>query len=896
MSVWSKVRSWWKAVTHRAALDSQLDAELSFHIDAYAEDLMHQGIEREDALRRARMELGGIAAQKEYCRSSIGLRAWDDVVADVRYGLRQLHRTPVFTVTVLLVLALGIGANAAMFSIVDATLLRWLPYHQPNQLVSLYLADAKGDPSWAFYQDIMEWQKAAPGIESLGYYANVEGYLQTSSGGQEFSAYQVSANLFSVLGVQPARGRAFMMDEQMPGRSNVVVLSDAVWRTMLRADPDAIGKQVTLNDKPYTVVGIMPPGFVFPANDKSAQLWIPAELTPAHLRPISGYETPIYEVIARLRPGASADSVSAVLSGLESRLVSLYPSKLRFSRPLTRVDAMAYRATLVKDSRPALLALIAVVAIMWLIACANVANLMLARAMARQREIAVRGALGASRSRIVRQLFTESLLLSLLGSIAGLGLAQLALEVFNQTLRTRLNLPDHFAPDFPLLCALLLLSVLSAVLFGFLPASLAARTPLEHSLRQGSVQAGEARASRRVQQAMVVAEIALSLVLLVACGLLLRTVFALRRVPLGFRTDHVLMLEPKLSRFKYRNIDTHQAVYEPLLHRIQQLPGVESAAITTVLPLHRGFAAILELDVAAGNSTSPTLKMDAQLKAAGPELQDVLRFQMARGRFFNHQDTADSPLVAVVNQAFARKYLPAGDVMEKFSVRLARGREAKIIGVIDDFHQASIDKPAFPEIDLCAPQLRRSDGFYQPTLLAHVEVAIRSKADPEAVIPALRRSMLAINPDLEAGKIETMHQIVEDSMGSQLLAAHLLELFGAVALLIALAGLYGLLSYLVAQRGHELSVRLALGAQRSHIINMLLGQAARMLLAGAAIGIALAYLSSHLMTSFLYGVAPHDPGTILAVTILLLCCGLAAAFVPARVASRCDPMEALRGE
>jgi len=897
MSARSKLRSWWKAVTHRSAFESQLDAELSFHIEAYAEDLMRQGMTRDDAFRRARMELGGVAAQKENCRRSLGLRAWDDMTADTSYGLRQLRRTPAFTVTVLLVLALGIGTNAAMFSIVDATLLRWLPYHRPDRLFSLYLADSKGDPTWPFYQDLIEWQKNARSIDSLAYYANAEGYLQTSSGEEEFYAYQISPNLFSVLGVQPARGRSFVADEQMTGKSNVVILSDAVWRTMLQGDPDAIGKRVRLNDKPYTVVGIMPPRFVFPANDKSAQLWIPAELTPAHLRPISGYETPTYEVIARLRPGASADSVSAELSGMEERLVSVYPTTLKFSRPMTRVGTMGYRATLVKDSRPALLALIAVVAIMWLIACANIANLMLARAMARQREIAVRGALGASRWRIIRQLSTESLLLSFLGCGFGFGLAQLALEVFSQTLRTRLNLPDHLAPDFSVLCALLLLSVLSAVLFGFFPAWLAARTPLDHSLRQGSVQGGTTLSSRRLQQTMVVAEIGLSLVLLVACGLLLRTVFALRRVPLGFRTDHVLMLEPKLPRFKYRNVDKNETVYNPLLQRIQQLPGVTSAALTTVLPLHRGFAAILELDVASsGNSTSPTLKIEAQLKAAGPELQNVLKFRMARGRFFNHQDTANSPLVAVVNQAFAQKYLPAGDVMEKFSVRLAKGREAKIVGVIDDFHQTSIDKPAFPEIDLCAPQLLPSDSFYQPTLLAHVEVAVRTQADPQAVIPAMQRAMVTVNPDLQSGKIETMNQIVEDSMGSQLLAAHLLELFGAVALLIALAGLYGLLSYLVAQRSHELSVRLALGAQRSHIINMLLGQAARMLFAGAAIGIALAYFFSRLITGFLYGVAPHDPGTILGVTALLLSCGLLAAFVPARTASRCNPMDALRGE
>ncbi|MGE5323457.1 MAG: ADOP family duplicated permease [Actinomycetota bacterium] len=894
MSAVSRLRSWWNAIARRGALETQMEAELRFHIEAYAQDLMGSGMKWEDALRRARMELGGVSAQKEQCRSSLGVGLWDEIVADARYAFRQLRQAPVFTFTVLVVLTLGIGANAAMFSIVDATLLRWLPYHRSNQLVSIYLADARGNPTWGFYQDIEEWQKQAHGIESLAYYAPVDGYLQTNAGGQSLSAYKVSANVFDVLGVRPARGRAFVAGDQVAGNSNVVILSDPVWHAMLQADPNAVGKQVTLNDKPYTVVGIMPPRFVFPANKKEPQLWIPAELTPAHLQQIRGFDTPNYQVIARLRPGVSNASVSTALSGVEARLVPLYPPELRASRPLTRVDATPYRDTLVKDSRPALLALIAAVAIMWLIACANVAHLMLARGMARQREIAVRGALGASRWRIVRQLFTESLLLSVLGSVAGLGLAQVALAISSQTLKTRLNLPDHPAPNAGVLGALLVLTISSAILFGLLPSWLAARLPIEQSLRQGSVQAGASRSRHRLQQTMVVAEIGLSLVLLVACGLMLRTVFALRKVPLGFRTDHVLMVQPRLPRFKYRNVDANRTVYQPLLRRIQRLPGVKSAAITTVVPLRKGFAPIIQLAFTNKKSAVPILQIDAQLKAAGPELQDVLGFRMARGRFFNAQDTPDSQPVVVVNQAFAQKYL-SGDV-EKPSFRLGKGRTAKIIGVIDDFHQASIDRPAFPEIDLCAPQLQFTDGFYQPTLQAHVEIAIRSLRDPRDLIPSLRRAMLELNPDLQAGDIETMDQIVEDSMGSQLLAAHLLELFAGVALLIALTGLYGLLTYFVAQRNHELGVRLALGAQRKDIVEMLLSQAGRMLLAGAAIGVTLAYISTRMVAGFLYGVASHDPATMIGVTALLLACGLLAAFVPARSASRIDPLEALRRE
>jgi predicted permease len=895
MSAVARLRTWWKALAHRSTLESEMETELRFHIESYAADLVSNGLKPEEAMRRARLELGTIPSQQEDCRSSFGVRPWDDLLADLRYAFRQLRHTPAFTVTVLVVLALGIGANAAMFSIIDATLLRWLPYHRPKELVSVTLVNDQGGASWAYYQDLIAWQSQSHTLQSMAYYVDVEGFLETKSGQEPVSAYRVSANLFSVLGVQPAQGRSFLSDEQTPGNGRVVVLSNAVWRSMLQSDPGVVGKQVTLNDKPYTVVGIMPARFVFPANENKPQIWIPAEITPAHFK--MGFSEPKYHAIARIQKGSSLAAIGTELSGIEGRQVLLYPQEMREELPPARVAATPYRETLVAQSRPALLALVAAVAIMWLIACANVANLMLARSMAREQEIAVRGALGAGQWRIVRQLFTESLVLSAVGSAAGLGLAQLVLWIFNKTLSLRLNLLGYLAPNPAVLAALLVLSLLSAVLFGFLPAWLASGTPLEHALRQSSLQAGGSRGRHRLQQAMVVAEIGLSLVLLIACGLLLRTVFALRQVPLGFRTDHILMVQPNLPRYKYRGLDTNQSVYQPLLRRIQQMPGVRSASITTLVPLHKGFAAILSLYM--GTDKAPNGKatqIDAQLKASGPELQDVLGFRMARGRYFNQQDTPDSPPVAVVNKAFAQLYLPSGDVMEKFGISSSGNRQAKIVGVVDDFHQMSIDQPSFPEIDLCATQLRPTDGFYQPTLLAHVEIAVRTQTDPAQLIPAVRRAMLEVNPDLQTSLVQTMDQIVEESMGSQTFAAHLLEVFGATALLVALAGLYGLLSYLVAQRNRELGVRIALGAQRRDIMGILLGQAGRMLLAGAAIGIALAYFFGRFLAGFLFGVQPHDLGTMLAVTILLLACGLAAAYLPARTASRVDPMQALRGE
>jgi predicted permease len=895
MSVTSRLRSWWKALAHRSTLESEMESELAQHMENYAADLIRSGTPPEEALRKARIELGTIALQKEKCRNSLGLQIWDDFTADLRYAFRQLRHTPGFTVTVLIVLALGIGANAAMFSLIDATLLRRLPFDRPNELVLATTYNGKGLAFWNLYADIREWQTQSKTLSAVAYYDDAEGYVEASGVRQNLPSPRVSANLFSTLGVQPKTGRGFLPEDQLAGRNNVVVISDAVWRHLLAADPQIIGKQIRIDDVPHTIIGIMPPGFAFPSNDARPQIWRPAELGPkATVRDFDGAQ---FNVIARLAPGATVNAGRTELSAIQQRLVPLYTGSLRGDIVPSRVDLTPYRYTLVKEARPALLALSAAVAIIWLIACANVANLMLARSTARQREIAVRNALGASQWRIVRQMLTESMLLSVAGAATGLGLAQLVLQIFKKTLSTKLALPLDLAPDPRVLIALLALSILSAVLFGLLPALLAARLPLEHALRRDSAQSGMSTGRHRLQQVMVVVEIGLSLVLLVACGLLLRTVFELRKVPLGFRTDHVLLLEPKLPQYRTRGADVTQTIYRPLLARIQEMNGIEAAALTTILPLRHNFEATLSIygSNSGKPASQPQTQILAKLMASGPELQKVLGFKMYKGRYFNQFDTADSQPVAVVNRAFAMQYAPDGN-LEKFQLKLSNNRVAKVVGIMDDFHQEGIDQPAIPEIDFCTSQLRPTDGFYQPTMQAHVELALRTSRDPRQLMADLRRVMAAVDRDLEASTLETMDQVVEDSMSSQLLAARLLQFLAGAALLVALSGLYGLLSYLVSQRTRELGVRIALGAQRKNIMEMLLGQAGRMLLLGAVIGIALAYASTRLLAGFLFGVKPHDLVTILAVTMLLLSFGLLAAYLPARSAARVDPMKALRSE
>jgi len=567
------------------------------------------------------------------------------------------------------------------------------------------------------------------------------------------------------------------------------------------------------------------------------------------------------------------------------------------------VDPVDYRRTLTaKDQRTALLSLLAAVAVLWLIACANVACLMLARTAARRREMAVRSALGASRWRLVRQTLAESLLLSVAGGAVGLLLSQLALRIFRHSLVTQLSPELSLHPDVRVLLALLALSVLSAVLFGVVPSLLASKVSLEQALRQDGAQAGTGRHQHRLQRLLVVGELSLTLAMLVSCGLLLRTVFALRQVPLGFRTDHVFVIEPNLPGYKYAKINTNEAVYKPLLERLKGLPGVQSAAITTVVPLEKGHGVTLQLGLTKydGAKTSSQMLVSA-LRATGPELQQVLGFNMARGRYFTAQDGPDTPLVAVVNRAFAKVYEPLhGDVIG-FSLGMSGGpgetpRQIKIVGVVDDLHQVGIAAPSMPEIDINAAQMRPTDGFYQPTMQAHVEIALRSSRDARSLIPDVNRAMRELNPDLSGGTIRTMDQIVDDAMGSQILAAHLLEALGGLALLVALAGLYSLLTYLVTLRTRELGLRLALGAQREDILTLVLRGAGALLVAGTVLGIGISLLTAHLLRSFLFGVAQYDALTLVAAPLLLLAVGGLAAWLPARRAAALEPMKALRTE
>jgi predicted permease len=818
------------------------------------------------------------------------------LLQDLRYALRQMRQAPGFALSVVIVLALGIGANAAMFTVLEGTLFRPLPYRHMDDLVRIKATDSQGAQSSSRLPDLLIWQQRSHTLSQIAYYNGLSSaYIYADHTQQKVSSVSASPNLFATLGVAPALGRSFTTEEQQPGKDHVAVLSDAVWRNQFHADPHILGQTVRIDDTPTTIIGVMPQGFIFPADEAAAQVWVPSPLTPKDFT--RGDDASWYDIIARRHTDSSMPAIATEMNAIQKQILPLYSDPIAKLLAPAHLDPVNYRRSLnAKDQRTALLALFGAGMMLWLIACANVACLMLARTAARRREMAVRAALGASRWRLVRQTLAESLLLSLSGGMIGLILSQLTLHLFRHNLATQLSPDLSLHPDARVLLTLFALSVLSAVLFSVVPSRLASTVAVDQALRHDGAQAGTGRHQHRLQRVLVVSELSLTLVMLVSCGLLLRTVFALRHVPLGFRTDHIFVIEPQLPGYKYDKLDPNTIVYKPLLDRLKAMPGIQSAAITTVAPLEHSFSMSMIISFFGKGTTSGiSNSITVTMSAAGPELQRVLGFGMLHGRYFNAQDTPDSPPVGVVNQAFAKIYTPvAGDVM---GYQIGdKDRKFKIVGIIDDFHQVGIADPAMPEIYLNAAQMRPTDGFYQSMLKAHVELILRSSRDPRSLIPELNHAMQQLNPDLAGTDIRTMDQIVDDAMGSQILAAHLLEALGGLALLVALAGLYSLLAYLVTLRTRELGLRLALGAQREDILILVLRGAGVLLLSGTAIGIGISLLTAHLLHSFLFGVKQYDVLTLIAAPTLLLLVGAFAAWLPARRAAALEPMQALRTE
>jgi len=897
----------------------ELDEEIRSHLEMDIRDRIERGETETQARAAAMRELGNVGLIRDVTQGFWRWGRLESLVRDGKFALRSLRRSPGFAIAVVGTLAVGIGAALAMFTVVERVLLRSLPYAHAGRLVGVSEVGSRGSRAYSGpspYFDIEQWRERGHALSGVGFYLgnNQISFLDGASvsGGQtatmHVTATPVSANLFSLLGVAPALGRGFTQRDAggsvRPEDAHSLILSDAVWRADFGANTAIIGKTVRLSGEGFTVIGVMPRGFTFPLENGSTGL-LPAVWQPIILNPEDashGHNVGrVYGAIGRLRADATVDEAEAELKVIQAEAVKARTdANDRELAQSVRVESYGSKQV-ASDVRRALLALFGASGLLWLIACVNVTSLMLARATARQREIAVRGALGASRWQIVRQLLIEGLMLSGSAALAGMALAWGMLRVFARALESQFSLHENLRPNLALVGALVGLTLLSALVSSVWPALAASRASIEVSLRQGGPQQGMGRAQHRTRAALVVTQIALSLALLAGCGLLLRTIYALKQVPLGFHTDHIVVANMTIPAYKFAGRNMNTELYQPLLERVKTLPGVESATLLTEVPLGKTFSLIFTFS-AEGNSADAIRQraLEAQFRVVGPEMQRVFGFGMLRGRFFNEQDTPASQAAVVVNRAFVRAFYgddrDPGKILGEQLLSFDKQRRSVVVGVLEDERQVAVAEPSKPEMEVCMRQLTPDSMFYKAAEGRAMDLAVRTERDPAQVVPELRKILGDSSSDLAESDFHTMDQVVEDSFGSQMLAARLLEIFAGSALLLCVAGIYALLAYLVVQRTREMGLRIALGAQRSQVMRLILRQAAWMLVTGLAVGAALAYFGSRALRSFLYGVKPEDPWTLAFVTLLLLVCGLAAAWLPARRASRVDPMQALRAE
>jgi predicted permease len=822
------------------------------------------------------------------------------MLQDLHYALRQLRKSPGFTFTAVAVLALGLGANIAVFTVLNGILLRPLPYAQPDRIVEI--KGAGTEPYYMMsYANMLQLRDAVGARMRIGALVNQSMASIVAPGGRfQAKKVEVTAGLPAMLGVQPILGRSFRDEENDPGRNHVVLIGEEAWRKFYASDPQIAGKTLTIKGQAYTILGVMPKGFSFPFEEQM-QIWSPAAINPASRSLMSGMQVAwVDDLYARLPDGMTVAQLTDQLSRAQALIAKQVPSDYPAAAP--RIAVSVYQQSLNQQVREPLTLLYAVVFGIWALACLNVTSLMLARAISRTREQAVRAALGASRARLLQQTIVESLLLSGIGSVFGLLLGQSAIKLLWHQIARNLPLANTVHLDWRVVVCLAALTLFTAILVGIFPALRATRRDVHSSLH--GVTSTASASQNRTREALVVAQLALTLIFLVGAGLFLRTIQALRQVPLGFNQQNVLTggiiingggkLE-QMEGTAGQEANIVRTSYLPLLERLRAIPGVKVAALSSVLPLRAEFA--VRIMGSLDHKEVPFAQIptfDGRLASAG--LVDALGIPMLRGRFFTDNDTATAPPVVVVNQAFVNKYLPGQDpIGHTFGMGKGRFAEMRIVGVIGDVKQVKVTDTTKPEMYFCLAQTEPGTPLYG-IATAFIQVAIRGAIPANALRAQFDKALHEVAPDAATVDVKTIHEAVEDSFGSQTLIAHLLESFAALALLIASVGLYGLLSFAVAQRTREIGLRIALGAPQANIHALILRRALLLVGAGLTIGGVLAWFTVALTRSYIFGVQAHDALTFTAVVIVLAAASLIAAWLPARRAASIDPNLALRSE
>ena len=800
----------------------------------------------------------------------------ENLIKDIRYALRALARTPGFTAVAVITLALGIGANTAIFSVVYGVLLRPLDNPEPEQLVVLRESRRFKQPDAQIAPgNFLEWQRQNTVFSDLAAYRTVSYNLSYEGEPERVLAGRVSGGLFKLFGVRPILGREFLADEDQPGREKVVIVGEGLWRRRFGSDPNLLGRTLRLSGEDFTVVGVVPIEFRLP-DQRKRELWTPIAFTETER---SLHHAHYFEAIARLKPNITLEQAQAEMTTIAARLAQEHPA----SNEGWTIKLAPVLDFTVGDARKLLWTLFGAVGIVLLIACANVTHLLLARAAGRHKEIAIRVAVGAGRLRIIRQLATESLVLAVLGALAGLPMAVWGLKAVLTIAPPDLPRLSAVTIDNRALLFTLLVTLLTALIFGLVPALQLAKTNTNQALKDGGSEGNIGAGKQRVGNLLIVAEVALAVVLLVGGALLLRSVWNIYQINPGFDERNALAVTLQLSEKKYADDQQVARFSQQLLHEVSPLPGVRAAAVARILPIVHDLTIGYYIESRA-READEDLPL-TNYSAVSPEYFSAMGIPLIAGRAFTDQDSQQSPRVAIVSERMAKEAFPGEDPLGK-RINVNTGPESfrEIVGVVGDVKQKAILGRIMPHV-------------YEPFAQApatFLTLVVRASGDPLPLVPAIRTKVLALDHELPLQRVITLDQIVPDSMRQARFATSVFSVFAAVALLLAMAGLYGVVSYSVAQRSRELGIRVALGAQVPDILRMVLRQGMSFVLLGEIVGIAAAYMLTDYVYLVLYGVTPTDTATFVAVVVLLFLVALVACYVPARRATKVDPLVALK--
>jgi putative ABC transport system permease protein len=879
----SRMRAW----ISRRQVDQDFEREMESHRELLTQENIQRGMAPDEAKRAALLRLGGLTQLKETNRELRGLPMLEAFFQDARFAFRMLRKNPGFTAVAVLTLALGIGANTAIFSVVYAVLLKPLPYTNPEQLFTAFQANTQQGvaETGCSYLNFEEWRAQNHVFSELA--GNVAHQL-TLTGRVEPTVVNTSVvtpEFFALLDVKPVAGRIFFPQDGNQGAPPVVLVSEDLWRGRFGADPKIIGTSISLDQRPFTVIGIIPGAFRTPFFTTKQEVWIPLVQDPVFSTFMPQRGAHLLPVIGRLKPGVSVAQAQAEMDAISGRLAGEFPAE---NNGWT-VRLVPLQKEIVGDVRTALLVLLGAVGLVLLIACANIANLLLARATSRSKEIAVRTALGAGRARIIRQLLSETAVLGLLGGAAGIALAYWGVKALSSLLPSSLPQMNPIRVDYFVLGFALLLSAIAGVAFGLVPAMFAAHADIQSTLREGA-RSGESRNRRRARSFLAAGEIAIAMVLLVAAGLLLRSFSKLMSVSPGFDAQHIVKADISLPQFQYSKPQQWTAFSDELLARIQSDPGLQDSAVVVPRPI-ADLRVTLPFDIVGSPPVSASAAASRTTSYVSISLGyfHVMSIPLLSGRLFDQRDIMSSPSVTIISKTMAQRYFPNQDPLGKqLNFGFPRGTTAvhEIVGIVGDVRDDSLGQDPRPMV-------------YVPYAQAPfwgANVVVKSTLSPSSVAATIRQEVQKIDKDLPVTDVAMMPDIIEASVAQPRFRTFLLGLFGAMALVLAATGIFGVISYSVSRRTNEIGIRVALGASRGTILRMVLRETLLLTFAGLAVGLPCALAASRLLGNMLFGVSAGDPATLAIVAITLAAVAALAGYIPARRAMRVDPMVALRYE